>query len=241
LLGGFALAMVWESIHRFMNPVEIVYNEAIAVSVVGLLVNAFSAVILAQPSAEEDHHAHSRSHAHSDHNLRAAYLHVLADALTSVLAIFALSAGKWFGLAWMDPLMGIVGAALITRWSWALLRDTSAVLLDRQAPAELEQAVRHAIEGEAGNRIADLHLWLIGPQTYAVAMSIVTALPKSPPHYKSLLPDQARVGHMTVEIHRCGRGPGESATSLGYPPASDPGLSMSHISSEHRAGDHLVL
>jgi len=229
LLGGFALGMVWESIHRLLSPVEIVYNQAIAVSVVGLAVNAFSAVVLAQRPGEEDHHPHPHLPGHSDHNLKAAYLHVLADALTSVLAVIALSAGKWIGLAWMDPLMGIVGAVLITRWSYGLLRDTSAVLLDKQAPAELEQAVRGAIESEDGNRIADLHLWSIGPQTYAVAMSIVTDQPKSPPHYKSLLPDRVRVAHMTVELHSCGRGQGAPVISLGHNPPTYPSVSASHI------------
>jgi cation diffusion facilitator family transporter len=229
LLAGFALSMVWESLHRLSNPVEIIYNQAIAVSVFGLMVNAVSAFFLAQRHSETGqlrdetpHQSHDHSHGHdqADHNLRSAYLHVLADALTSVLAIFALSAGKWFGLWWMDPLMGIVGAILITRWSWGLLRDTSAVLLDRQAPLELERSVRAAIEGEDGNRIADLHLWSIGPEIYAAAMSIVTDRPKSPPHYKSLLPATVKLAHVTIEVHPCNQGP----VSLGPWPTATAGM-----------------
>ena len=120
LLAVFALAMVWESVNRFFNPVEIIFNQAIAVAVIGLVVNALSVLILGHNDHEKDHHLSQHSHSHSDHNLRAAYLHVLADALTSLLAIFALSAGKFFGLIWMDPLMGVVGAVLVSRWSWSL-------------------------------------------------------------------------------------------------------------------------
>jgi len=203
LLAVFALAMVWESVNRFFNPVEIIFNQAIAVAVIGLIVNALSVLILGHNDHEKDHHHSQHSHSHSDHNLRAAYLHVLADALTSLLAIFALSAGKFFGFVWMDPLMGIVGAVLVSRWSWGLLKDTSRILLDKQASPELQKIVKEAIEQKDGNRIADLHLWSIGPDMYTTAISIVTDKPKPPEHYKCLLPNEIGLVHSTVEVHQC--------------------------------------
>jgi cation diffusion facilitator family transporter len=148
-------------------------------------------------------------HDHHDHNLRSAYLHVLADALTSFLAIFALLSAKLFGLAWMDPLMGIVGAVLVTRWSWGLLRETSRVLLDYQAPAPLREAIRAAIESHADERVADLHVWSIGPAIYAAVVGLVTDAPKSAEFYKSLLPQDLGIVHVSVEVHPCSSPPGE--------------------------------
>jgi len=158
---------------------------------------------LGEPHDEEEWHCSPYSPDRSDHNLRAAYLHVLADALTSLLAIFALSAGKFLGLVWMDPLMGVVGAILVSRWSWGLLKDTSSVLLDKQALPQLEKSIKEAIEQKDGNRIADLHLWSIGPGVYVAAISIVTDQPKPPEYYRSLLPDNIGLVHATVEVHRC--------------------------------------
>ncbi|REJ69117.1 MAG: cation transporter [Planctomycetota bacterium] len=205
LLGVFALMMVWESIHRLIAPVDIYFNQAILVAVLGLLVNGASVVILGHGDHHHEHgHDHDAAeHQHGDHNLRAAYLHVLADALTSVLAIFALLAGKYFGLNWLDPTMGIVGAALITHWSVGLLRASSTVLLDRQGPQRIRDAIVTAIEEHERNRVADLHLWAIGPQIYAVEISIVTPEPQPPDYYKSLLSDQTALVHVTVEVHRC--------------------------------------
>lgn len=204
LLAVFALAMVWESINRFFNPVEIIFNQAIAVAVIGLIVNAVSVLILGHNDPhEKDRHYSQHSPNHSDHNLRAAYLHVLADALTSLLAIFALSAGKFFGFVWMDPLMGIAGAVLVSRWSWGLLKDTSKILLDMQASPVLQKAVKEAIEQKDGNRIADLHVWSIGPDIFSAAISIVTDNPKPPDHYKNLLPDEIGLVHSTVEVNQC--------------------------------------
>ena len=145
LLALFALLMAWESVNRLFNPVEIAFNQAIVVAVLGLIVNGFSMFMLGVHHDHDHGHAHQHtdshhhSHAHPDHNLRAAYLHVLADALTSLLAIFALLAGKFLGLNWMDPAMGIVGATLVARWSIGLIRDTSGILLDHQVriPAKL--------------------------------------------------------------------------------------------------------
>ncbi len=142
-----------------------------------------------------------RATAH-DHNLVSAYLHVLADALTSLLAIVALLAAKYFGLMWMDPFMGLVGAVLVARWSFGLLKATSAVLLDRSAAPAVCEAVRSALERVDGNRVADLHVWCIGLNLYSAALTVVTPSPQPPEHYKALLPKELNIVHVTVEVHR---------------------------------------
>jgi cation diffusion facilitator family transporter len=172
-------------------------NQALVVAVAGLLVNGASAWILARPG----HHSH-HGHRH-DHNLRAAYLHVLADALTSLLAIFALLAAKLFAATWLDPVMGVVGAALVTRWSLGLLHETSRVLLDAQLPGNATERLRAAIEAHGGDRVADLHLWSIGPGIQAAAIVVVSDAPRSPDHYRGLIPPDLHVVHATVEVQRC--------------------------------------
>jgi cation diffusion facilitator family transporter len=164
VLGVIALLMGGESIRRLFVPVSIQFNEAIAVAVIGLLVNLISAYLLHGTSYQHDHE-HDHEH-HHDHNLKAAYLHVLADALTSFLAIFALLTGKHFGWVWMDPLMGLVGAVVITRWSYGLLRDTSRILLDSEVDQETVEKVRSIIEADSDNLVADLHVWQNSPQHY---------------------------------------------------------------------------
>jgi cation diffusion facilitator family transporter len=204
LLAVFALLMGIESADRFFNPVEIIFNQAITVSIIGLVVNLVSMLIL---DTNKDHHSHDHHHNHAhhdtDHNLKAAYLHVLADALTSLLAIFALLGGKFFGFNWMDPLMGIVGALMVARWSWGLLRETSGLLLDRQGPDDICQKVRNVIEAVEDNRVSDLHLWHIGPGIYAATISIITQDPQSPDHYKAMIPKNLGLVHTTIEIHPC--------------------------------------
>jgi cation diffusion facilitator family transporter len=208
LLALFAAGMAIESVERFIDPVAIAFNPSIFVAVIGLLVNGVSVLILLVPHDPPHSHDHSHSHDHhppsgSDHNLRGAYLHVLADSLTSVLAISALLMGKYFGAVWLDPAMGIVGAAMVARWSWGLLRHTSRVLLDQQAPAAVRNAVREAIEAHEGDRIADLHVWSIGPDIYAAAIALVSYEPKPPAHYKELIPKELGIVHVTVEAHPC--------------------------------------
>ena len=204
LLAVFALMMGFESIQRFFNPVEISFNQAIIVSVIGLVVNLACVLILDNRGHHHDHsHTHGHAHDEPDHNLKAAYLHVLADALTSLLAIFALLGGKLFDFNWMDPMMGVVGAVMVARWSVGLLRETSGVLLDRQGPADLCQKVTSSIEKVDDNRVSDLHLWFIGPGIYAATISIVTEIPKSPDHYKALLSDDLGIVHTTIEVHPC--------------------------------------
>lgn len=204
LLAVFAVMMGVESVDRFFNPVVISFNQAIIVSVIGLAVNLACMFILDTNKSTPSHdHHHGHAHHETDHNLRAAYLHVLADAFTSLLAIFALMGGKFFGLNWMDPLVGIVGAVMVARWSLGLLRETSGVLLDRQGPREICQKVRSAVEAVGDNRVSDLHLWVIGPGIYAVTLSIVTQDPQSPDHYKTMIPEDLGIVHSTIEIHPC--------------------------------------
>ena len=207
LLVLFAVLMAWESTDRIFNPVAIAFNEAILVAIAGLAVNAACMVILGFGGQgghhHHHHHHHGGAHGHGDHNLRGAYLHVLADALTSLLAIFALVSGKFFGLMWMDPMIGILGAALVTHWAWGLLRNSSGVLLDRQAPRETCDRIRQALEGGGDDRVADLHVWSIGPNIYAMACAVITHEPKPPQHYRNLLPREAGIVHSTIEVHHC--------------------------------------
>ena len=194
LLAFFAIFMVWESVERMLNPVAIAFNQAIAVAVLGLLVNGISVWILGV-------HSHDHGHSH-DHNLRSAYLHVLADALTSFTAIFALLAAKYYGLVWMDPLMGIVGALMVARWSLGLLGSTGDILLDRQGPEEMRTGIRDRIEGDGSDaRIADLHLWSIGPNIYAAIVSIVADKPLTADQYRARLGLDDELVHVTIETH----------------------------------------
>ncbi|NDY96781.1 CDF family Co(II)/Ni(II) efflux transporter DmeF [Wenzhouxiangella sp. C33] len=207
LLAGFALLMVWESLHRLINPVEIVFNQAILVAVVGLIVNGISVFILGVGGEEHDHHHHhdhhgasGHGHHHHDHNLRSAYLHVLADTLTSLLAIFALLAAKYFGAIWMDPFMGIIGAILVSRWSWGLVKSTSAVLLDRQAPDDLVRAIRSSVESDGDCRVTDLHVWSIGPGIHAAIIALVSEKLSSPDDYRKRLPEGHGLVHVSIEV-----------------------------------------
>ena len=210
LLGMFALAMVWESIERLLHPVEIAFNQAMIVAVVGLIVNGLSALILGDDHDHgHDHNHHHDGHDdhnhehHSDHNLRAAYLHVLADALTSLTAIAALYFGKRFSWVWMDPLMGIAGSILVASWAWGLLKQTSSVLLDHQAEDAAEK-VRKLIETGPDTQIADLHVWSIAPGQYSLSLSIAAAEPQPAGHYKQALSALPEIVHTTVEVHPVG-------------------------------------
>ena len=212
LLVIFALVMAYESVERFIAPVDIQFNQAILVAVLGLVINGACMVILG--GARGHHHKEERDHVHGpnghahreDHNLWAAYLHVMVDALTSLLAIFALLAGKYLGLNWLDPFMGIVGAGLVTRWSWKLMRASSKVLLDMRAPESVHETIRRAIEGEGDNRISDLHVWSVGPGIFAAEIALVTSNPKDPDHYLARLPKEIHLVHGTVEVHECAEG-----------------------------------
>lgn len=214
LLAVFAVMMAFESLVRLINPVAIAFNQAIAVAVIGLVVNGLSMLILDHKDGhrhDHDHHhddhgeSHRHGHGHDDHNLRSAYLHVLADALTSLLAIFALLAAKYFGLVWMDPLMGIVGAVLVSRWSIGLLVSTSHILLDHQAPVHIRQKIVDSIEKSGDAQVLDLHLWAVGPEIYAAIVSLAANNPQSPEAYKQMIPADLKLVHVTVEVNGAGR------------------------------------
>jgi cation diffusion facilitator family transporter len=194
-----------ESVQRLFSPGDVRYGDALLIAVIGLVVNLVSAVIL------KDSHSHSHDesrhdgHAHGhDNNMRAAYLHVLADAATSVLAIVALAAGYYFGLAILDPLSGLVGAAVIASWSYGLIRDSAMVLLDADADPQMSWEIRKMLEGELGTRVADLHLWRLGPGHRGLIVSLVSPDATSAETIKAALrrhyPD---LSHVTVEVAVC--------------------------------------
>lgn len=207
LLATFALLMAAGSVDRLVHPAKIAIDYAIFVAVLGLIVNGVCMVILNvddQDHAHDDHHGEGPGDGHHhDHNLRSAYLHVLADALTSVLAIVALLAAKYLGFTWMDPAMGIVGAVLVARWSLGLLRTTSAVLLDRQGPVCIRDGVTKRIETDGDSRVADLHLWSVGPGVYAAEIAVVAHSPFTTDEYRARLPRELCLAHVTIEIHEC--------------------------------------
>lgn len=207
LLALFALLMAWESVGRLLHPVEIIVDQAILVAVLGLAVNGASVFIL-QVDDHHDHHDLDNSHHahHHDHNLKAAYLHVLVDALTSLLAIVALLSAKYFGLTWMDPAVGIIGAVLVSRWSLGLLRPTSAILLDRQGPESIRDSIRNSIEQDEDSQVTDLHLWSIGPNIYSVVIAVVAHDPATPGQYKERLPKNLGLVHIAIEVHACPSG-----------------------------------
>lgn len=200
ILFMIALGIAIVSAIRLANPVPVAFGDATLVAVLGLAVNMVSAALLSgSPGHGHDHdhdHHHGHSHGH-DNNMRAAYIHVLADALTSVLAIIALLAGRYLGWIWLDPLVGIVGAAVIARWSWTLVRDTSAVLLDTADPHLIEE-VRECIEGPGDALIADLHVWRVGPQAHAAIICVVGSL--SSQTVRDRLKPVHQLGHLTVEL-----------------------------------------
>jgi cation diffusion facilitator family transporter len=216
VLGGFgsaivlsiiALLMAGESVHRFFVPVPIHFNQAIGVAVVGLLVNLVCALIFKDAQHHHHHgdgqHDH-RHHHHHDLNLRAAYLHVLADALTSVTAIAALTAGKFLGWSWLDPVMGIVGSAVVSVWAYGLVRDTSGILLDRTPESsDLPDEIRRAVESDGDSLVNDLHVWQVGAGKFAAIVCIVAHDPKPVETYRELFRQHEELVHVTVEVQRC--------------------------------------
>ncbi|MDW6021807.1 CDF family Co(II)/Ni(II) efflux transporter DmeF [Mesorhizobium sp. BAC0120] len=224
-LAGFASAVVlalialligWESLVRLRTPVPIEFGQAILVALIGLGVNLASAWLLSgghhhhgHGSPDGHHHHHGHDHHHDPHrdqrrrgdnNLRAAYFHVLADALTSVLAVVALLAGSLYGWIWLDPAMGLVGAIVILNWSWTLVRDASAVLLDYVPAGEnLPHEIREAVETD-GDLITDLHVWQLGPGHHGAILSLVSDKPMAPSHYRSKLAHIHELSHVTIEV-----------------------------------------
>jgi len=213
-LGGFtsavillvvALLMTVEAVQRILNPQSIQFGEAIFVAALGLVVNLVSVRMLG------GHHHHDHTHSGeeevhkdtTDHNIKAAYLHVLADALTSILAIIALLAGWILGWVWMDAAMGIVGSILIGRWAIGLLQETSKILLDGRPNEELVEEIRSKIENDTDNRISDIHVWKIGEHTLAAIISIVTHYPRPVEYYRQLVDSVHELAHVTIEVNVC--------------------------------------
>jgi len=197
-LGVVALLMALESAHRLIAPRDIHFNEAIVVAVVGLVVNLVSALLL----KENHHHGHGHDHHHHhDPNLKAAYFHVLADALTSVTAIVALTLGRFFGWVVLDPVMGIVGSLIIARWALGLLKDTSGILLDGSVADETRNAIRSAVEDHSECRITDLHVWAVAPGHLAVILAVQARHAYDPGDIKELLSGIPHLLHVNVEIH----------------------------------------
>ena len=206
-LAAFASAIVlalvsiligYESVTRLIQPETIGFDAAIGVASVGLGVNLVSALMLGHGTGHDE-----AGGGHHDLNLRSAYVHVLADALTSVFAIVALVAGLWLGWVWMDPVVGILGALVIARWSVGLIRDSGRVLLDAVADPEVAAHIRNDVEEGGEDRVADLHLWRVGPGHFAAVLTVVTHSSHSPDYYRSLLEHHAALSHVTVEVQRC--------------------------------------
>lgn len=211
-LGGFAsaialaivaLLMILESVQRIIEPNNIHFNEAIIVAIVGLIVNIVSAFIL-----KDDHHHHDHGHGDSDHhhdhdhNMKAAYLHVLADALTSVLAIVALLTGKYMGIIWIDPIMGIVGAIVILHWSYGLIKESSTVLLDKSVDVSTFEKISQTLD-KRNTIINDIHVWKIASTHQAAILSVSSTSPLSIEEYKKILSESLpQLSHVSVEINK---------------------------------------
>jgi cation diffusion facilitator family transporter len=215
ILAFSSLLIGWESVERLLSPESIRYNEAIVIAVLGLTVNLASAWLLRD---DHDHHGHGHGHGHDhdhahehDHghhdghghhhdlNLRAAYIHVASDAAISLLAIVGLVLGRQFGWVWMDPVMGVIGALVIARWSFGLVRTAAAVLLDMRPGEALPQAVLKRLEVD-GDRVCDLHVWRIGPGHNAAVVTVVSRDPQAPGVYKAKLAGLATLSHVTIEV-----------------------------------------
>jgi cation diffusion facilitator family transporter len=227
ILGLVGLYMFAESLSRLIHPSAIAFSEAIPIAALGLTVNIVSALLLGgahHHHGHGDHHAHDHhdhshdhphehDHAHDDHhhgdsnndlNLRSAYVHVIADAVTSVMAIGALTCGKLFGLNWLDPVCGIIGSIVIAQWAWSLIVSTQSILLDFEPDAcDLRAEIRKAIGSYKDTRICDLHIWQVGANQYSAIVSIVTSQPDPPEVYKQMLAQHEELRHVTIEVNEC--------------------------------------
>ncbi|MHB2139557.1 MULTISPECIES: CDF family Co(II)/Ni(II) efflux transporter DmeF [Pseudomonas] len=202
VLGLVSLGIAGESIFRLFEPTTVAFGEATVIAIVGLGVNILSAFLLMGHHGHDHGHQHDHSHAHHHHhdnNLRSAYVHVLADALTSVLAIAALLAGRYLGWVWLDPVMGIVGSIVIAKWAYNLMRDSAAVLLDTtDEPVAAE--IRELLETSDDVRISDLHVWQVGPQARAAIVSVVAAAGVTAEAIRERLAPVHELSHLTVEL-----------------------------------------
>lgn len=228
ILGLAGIMLIFASVERLLNPEVIRYNQALLVAVIGLVVNAACALILRgghkhssyghhghhhEPEGENHshHHPHGHDHhdepgknpVHTDLNLKSAYLHVIADALTSVFAIVALLGAKYGNLNWLDPFMGIVGAVMILRWSAYLLRDTGRILLDRHTDFPVIREITHNLESDGETKISDLHVWKVADEKYACIVSVVTGQVRSIEEYRQRLQEVHELVHVTIEVNPC--------------------------------------
>jgi cation diffusion facilitator family transporter len=213
ILGIISLGIAFESATRLYAPVPIRYSEALLIAAIGLVVNIISALVLQED--DEDAHSEAAGHSHgghghshgqhdADYNLKAAYVHVLADAAISVLAIVALAAGAWFGLSALDPIVGLLGAFVIASWSIQLMRQAGLVLLDVEDDPSLSNAIRHTLEDDLRARIADMHLWRLGPGHRGLIVSLVSPVPCSADDIKTELRRRhSGLSHVTVEVAIC--------------------------------------
>ncbi len=218
VLAVIAIAIGVESVIRMFQPIQVAFGQATIVAVIGLAVNLVSAFLLAGSHSHDHGHGHGHSHGHDhahdqaddhdhpvaglrsqDNNLRAAYVHVLADALTSVLAIIALLSGRYLGWAWLDPVMGVVGAIVIARWSWSLMRESAWVLLDR-TDEHVAAEIRDLVEAPGDARIADLHVWRVGPDAHAGIVSVVADGAVDRATLKRRLAPVHELRHLTIEL-----------------------------------------
>jgi cation diffusion facilitator family transporter len=212
VLAMIALLIGYESVDRLIDPVPIAFDQAIPIAVLGLGVNLLSAVLLRDNhghvhDAHDSHDSHDHHHVHDhgvhrDHNLRAAFAHVVADAAVSVLVIVGLVLGRQFGWLWMDPVMGLIATAVILSWSWTLVRSAGAILLDVSPDPVLSRNIAARLE-QSGDRISDLHLWRVGPGHLAAVISLVSDHPNSPGFYKDKLAGLPGLSHVTIEVERC--------------------------------------
>lgn len=206
VLSIIAVLIAADSVHRLLVPQVIHFREAIVIAVVGLFVNLLSAFMLKDD--HHHHHGHGHDHGHSgghhhDLNLRAAYIHVLADTFTALGAVLALTAGYFLGWVWLDPAMGLVGTVVILSWAYTLLRDTGSILLDRvPASSDLPVVIREGIE-DGDSRITDLHVWQVGVNKFAAIVSIVAHHPKTPDEYRRALKIHDELVHVNVEVQTC--------------------------------------
>jgi cation diffusion facilitator family transporter len=204
VLSIIALLIAADSIHRLLVPQTIHFREAIIIAVVGLFVNLLSAFMLKDHHGHGHGHSHGHSHDHHDLNLKAAYIHVLADTFTALGAVVALTTGYFLGWVWLDPAMGLVGTIVILSWAWTLLRDSGSILLDHvPASSDLPVVIREGIESDNDSKITDLHIWQVGAGKFAAIIGIVAHHPRTPDEYRAALKIHEELVHVTVEVHTC--------------------------------------
>jgi cation diffusion facilitator family transporter len=227
-LAGAAAWIVVDAVQRLRQPETIAYREAIAVAVFGLVVNAVCAWLLVRSGGGHDHghghgHGHGHHHGHGDHNFSAAYLHVLADAFTSVLAIVALLGGLVFGWAWLDAAVALLGAAVIAQWSLGVLRQSANALVDATADPAISQRIRDLLQADGDTVVSDLHVWQVGAQAWTAAITVVADHPRPAADYRAQLAAIDTLRHVTVEVHACGGCDAPQTATEAGPAAASPG------------------